>query len=93
MTTRVRLRAVHPLEGTVVRLELTTGEARRIDLAPYLRGAVFEAIRDSAELFRQVTVDQELGTVVWPNGADIDPDVLVEGLPPAWQEEPARTPR
>ncbi|WP_242647915.1 DUF2442 domain-containing protein [Candidatus Desulforudis audaxviator] len=26
--------------------------------------------------FRQVKVDPGAGTVVWPNGADLDPDVL-----------------
>ncbi len=28
------------------------------------------------DYFRQVTVNTELGTVVWPNGADLCPDVL-----------------
>ena len=28
------------------------------------------------EYFRQVKVNTELGTVVWPNGADLCPDVL-----------------
>jgi len=93
MAARVRIRAVQALEGTTVRLELTTGEERRIDLAPYLHGPVFAAIRESAELFRQASVDPELGTVVWPNGADIDPDVLIEGLRPAWQDAPAPSPR
>ena len=36
---------------------------------------VFEPLRDAA-YFGQVRVDTELGTVVWPNGADLDPDVL-----------------
>ncbi len=28
------------------------------------------------DYFRRVSVDTELGTVVWPNGYDLDPDVL-----------------
>ena len=55
-----------------------------VDLAPHLtfRG-VFEPLRDR-EYFAQVRVDADLGTVVWPNGADLDPDVLygrVTGTP------------
>ena len=55
-----------------------------VDLAPHLtfRG-VFEPLRDP-EYFAQVRVDADLGTVVWPNGADLDPDVLygrVTGTP------------
>ena len=47
-----------------------------VDLAPHLsfRG-VFEPLHDPA-YFAQVRVDPELGTVAWPNGADLDPDVL-----------------
>ena len=36
---------------------------------------IFEALRDPAE-FRRVYVDPEAGTIVWPNGADLDPLVL-----------------
>jgi hypothetical protein len=55
-----------------------------VDLAPHLtfRG-VFEPLRDP-EYFAQVRVDADLGTVVWPNGVDLDPDVLygrVTGTP------------
>ncbi|MFC1639507.1 DUF2442 domain-containing protein [Gemmatimonadota bacterium] len=91
MSRRVRVSSVVPTSGTLVRLCFTNGETREVDLAPYLRGPIFEAIRDDPEEFRTVGVDPELGTVVWPNGADIDPDVLYEGLVPAWREteEPA----
>ena len=44
---------------------------------------VFEPLRDPA-YFAQVHVDPDLGTVTWPNGADLDPDVLygrVTGTP------------
>jgi hypothetical protein len=40
-------------------------------------GPVFEPLRDEA-FFAQVAVDPELGTVVWPNGADLAPDALHE---------------
>jgi len=38
---------------------------------------VFAALRDPI-VCDQVTVDHEAGTIVWPNGADLDPDVLYE---------------
>jgi hypothetical protein len=44
---------------------------------------VFEPLRQDQQLFRQVRVDPELGTIVWPNGADMDPDVLHGDHPPA----------
>ena len=40
---------------------------------------VFASLRDPAK-FSEVTVDPELGTVVWPSGADLAPDVLYERL-------------
>jgi hypothetical protein len=43
---------------------------------------VFEQIREDDEVFASVRVDHELGTIVWPNGADIDPDVLHGDAPP-----------
>jgi hypothetical protein len=62
-----------------------------VDLASHLsfRG-VFEPMRDP-DWFAQVRVDKELGTVVWPNGADLDPDVLYGRLTgtPILQEQAA----
>lgn len=56
-----------------------------IDLADGLWGEVFEPLRDLS-LFIQVGVDPELGTVVWPDGADLDPESLLEVVRPV---EPA----
>lgn len=74
-TTRIRIETVEPLEGYVLRLGFSDGSRRDVDLEPELWGPVFEPLRDPAA-FRQVAVDDELGTIVWPNGADMDPDVL-----------------
>ena len=82
----VRIRSVEPLSGFRVTLGFTNGTSREIDLEPYLHGPVFDPIRDDPEMFRSVKVDERMGTIVWPNGADMDPDVLYLGLKPAWME-------
>jgi hypothetical protein len=39
---------------------------------------MFEPLRD-VEFFARASVDAETGTVVWPNGADLAPEVIHEG--------------
>jgi hypothetical protein len=73
----LRIKTVEVLEGFTVRLGLSDGSEKTVDLTPYLHGPIFEPLGRDPALFRQVTVDEELGTIVWPNGADIDPDVLI----------------
>lgn len=67
-------------------LEFSNGEKRVVDLQPFLRGPIFERIRNDLEYFLTVRVNEELGTIVWSNGADIDPDVLYGSHVPAWME-------
>ena len=50
---------------------------RTIDFEPVLLGPIFGPLRELA-LFNQVTLDPDLGTLIWPTGADIDPNVLYE---------------
>ena len=51
------------------------GTEQVIDFEPVLEGEIFAPLRD-LELFRQVTIDPEVSTLVWPNGADFDPATL-----------------
>lgn len=60
----------------IVELKFETGEVRVIDLEPLLRGPVFEPLLHDYELFTQLRVDPEAGTIVWPNGADVSPRTL-----------------
>jgi hypothetical protein len=39
------------------------------------RGGVFSQL-ENVGFFKQVQVDPEAGTIVWPNGVDFCPDVL-----------------
>lgn len=86
MSQLIRIQAVTPREGFVVRVEFTDGTIREIDLEPYLDGPVFQALREDPEMFRLVKVDPRMRTLIWPNGADLDPDVLYHGFPPARME-------
>lgn len=78
----VRIKSAVPLTGFRARVEFTTGELRDLDLAPYLRGPIFEPIRTDVSFFEQLRVVG--GTIAWPNGADIDPDVLYHNGAPPW---------
>jgi hypothetical protein len=64
-----------------LRVTFDDGAVRELSLAGQLDGPVFEPLKDLA-LFAQVAVDRESGTVFWPTGADLDPIVVYEGLPP-----------
>jgi hypothetical protein len=78
----VRIQEAAPLDGYRVRRKLTDGRVIERDLAEHLMGPVFADIRSSPERFREFRV--EAGTLVWPDGADLCPDVLIRGgLPPA----------
>lgn len=72
----IRIVTVQPLDGFKLRLGFTDGSTREVNLADALWGPMFEPLRSDVALFREVRVDAELGTIVWPNGADMDPDVL-----------------
>ena len=49
--------------------------SKTIDFWPILRGELYGPLRDRA-LFERVRLDPEIGTLVWPNGADFDPATL-----------------
>ena len=70
-----------------LRLVFDDGLVREVDLAGELRGSVFEPLKDPA-FFAQVEVDH--GTVVWPNGLDLDPAVLHGDAEPAWHDSRPR---
>jgi DNA modification methylase len=67
---------VEPRSSLVVFLEFRDGASGLVDLSSLASGPVFEPVRNSEDYFRRVEVDRDLGTIVWPNGADLAPDVL-----------------
>jgi Protein of unknown function (DUF2442) len=61
----------------VLRLTFVDGLSGEVDVLDRMRGPVFERAR-TPEGFGEVEVDSEIGTVVWPGGADLAPDTLYE---------------
>jgi len=61
------------LEGYKVEVVFNNGQSGVADLADALTGPVFTPLKDTS-LFSQLSVDDELETIVWPNGADLAPE-------------------
>jgi hypothetical protein len=58
-----------------LRVRFDDGTEQVIDFLPVLAGELYGPLRDPSA-FRQVRVDPEVRTLVWPNGADFDPATL-----------------
>lgn len=81
---------VKPLDGYKLRLGFDDGSERVVDLTDTLWGPMAEPLLNP-EYFRRVRVDPELRTIVWPNGFDLDPDVLHGDHEPAAPLGPTQT--
>jgi hypothetical protein len=67
---------VRPTGDYRLRLRFEDGVEGEVDVAELVRfEGVFAPLKDRAE-FVKVTVNPDLGTICWPSGADLDPDVL-----------------
>jgi hypothetical protein len=72
----VDLVEARPLGGYRVYLRFEDGVEADLDLGESIRfEGVFAPLRDPAR-FAELRVDPELGTLCWPGGADLDPEVL-----------------
>lgn len=60
-----------------LRVTFNDETTKRVTLRPLLWGEVFEPLRDPDQ-FSEVYLDEEMGTVAWPNGADFAPEALYE---------------
>jgi hypothetical protein len=70
-----RVISVEPLGDFRLRVGFDDRSTREIDLGPVLEGEVYGPLRDPV-LSAAVSIDPEVHTLVWPNGADFDPATL-----------------
>ncbi len=67
------------VEDYTIKVQFDDQKEFVFDIEPYLYGEVFEPLRKKST-FRQVKIDKELGTIVWPTGADFCPDFLYQKM-------------
>lgn len=80
----VNITALELAGGHRVSLSFDDGTTRERDLLPLLTGPVFDAIRAQPAEFAKAFIDPELGVLCWPNGADVDAELL--RYDDLWQE-------
>ena len=68
---------VIPIENRTLQLTFADGLQAVINMDEIIQSytGVFTKLQED-DYFRQVRVSSDLGTIVWPNGADVCPDVL-----------------
>jgi Protein of unknown function (DUF2442) len=77
MSEMIHVTDVEPLEGLWIRVAFSDGAVKEIDLSDlFAAGGVFAPIYTRRDIFEQVMVNRESGTVEWPGEVDLDPEVL-----------------
>ena len=75
MNELVHVTAVEVVGDHRLRLAFEDGAMGEVDFSGWAWRGVFEALADPS-YFSRVSLDGELGTIVWPNGADLAPETL-----------------
>jgi hypothetical protein len=72
-----RVRFFEIVGAYTFRVGFDDGTEQAIDFRPVLAGELYGPFRN-LEVFNQVRIDPDVEALVWPNGADFDPDALHE---------------
>ena len=71
---------VRPTESHCLYIRFEDNVAGELDIAKLISfEGVFHPLKE-LQYFRRDTVNPDLGTICWPNGADLDPQVLYAKL-------------
>ncbi|MDM8544095.1 DUF2442 domain-containing protein [Desulfococcaceae bacterium HSG9] len=67
------------VEGYKLYLNFSDGSEGEVDFEQELIGEIFAPLKDIS-YFKDFTINHEIHTIVWPNGADFAPEFLYESL-------------
>jgi hypothetical protein len=71
----LHIREARYLRDHCVEVVFNDGRKGVADLSEALQGPIFEPLKETGT-FAQFSVDTELETLVWPNGADLAPEYV-----------------
>lgn len=72
---QLRITEIISVRGFTAKVKLSDGTERALHLRRHLQGPMFEELLSNPAKFKAVTV--EAGTLSWPTGQDLCPDVLL----------------
>ena len=75
----LHVKAARYIEDYKIWVSFDDGTSGEIDLEGELNGPVFEPLKDK-NTFSKFSVDPELDTIIWSNGADLSPEYLKEKM-------------
>jgi hypothetical protein len=84
----VQVTAVDVVGEHRLRLSFEDGSEGEVQFGEGDWSGVFAPLRDPT-YFARVTLDEEMGTIVWPNGADMAPETLHLGATRGRDRQPA----
>lgn len=73
----LHIKSVKPITDFKIRVVFDDDSEGEVDLEGHLEDSVFEPLQDQ-KYFSRVSIDPELEIMVWPNGADLAPEVVKE---------------
>jgi hypothetical protein len=75
----LHVKSARYIEDYKIWVSFDDGTSGEIDLEGELKGPIFEPLKDK-NTFSKISVDPELDTIIWPNGADLAPEFLKEKM-------------
>lgn len=70
-----RIKSFEIVSPYTIKVVFDDSTSQIINFEPILNGEIYGPLRDLS-VFNQVKIDPEVETLVWPNGADFDPETL-----------------
>lgn len=82
-----QIKSFTAIDDFVLNIKFDDNSEQIVDFYPILSGELYGPLRD-VNVFNQVRIDPEVNTLVWPNGADFDPETLHDWpvYEQAWKE-------